>query len=175
LKLLVLAFACILLAPIPALAQTSQDDQYGGGSTTGDGFPAGPLSGNNAMHAATMASGAIRATSEESQVARGGSVSAIESSTAPSERDVAFAGEGVAGSSTEAQDGSASTSEAQSETASTSEAQSESASTAEAQDGSADIPGLEKLPQTGGPSPLWLFGAPLICIGGILARRILLA
>jgi len=39
----------------------------------------------------------------------------------------------------------------------------------------ANTSGLEKLPQTGGPSPLWLFGAPLICIGGIIARRILLA
>ena len=107
------------------------------------------------MHAALLASGALQATPEEAQAAGGSSVSAAEPSNAPSERDAAFAEEGNAVSSTEAQ--------------------TESASTADAQGESANTSGLEKLPDTGGPSPLWLFGSPLICIGGIIARRILLA
>jgi hypothetical protein len=116
--------------------------------------------------AATMALGALQATSEEAQATGESSVSAAEPSmTIPSERDAAFAGEGDAVSSTEAQ----------SESASTAVAQGESASTAVVQGESANTSGLEKLPQTGGPSPLWLFGAPLICIGGIIARRFLLA
>jgi hypothetical protein len=122
-----------------------------------------------------LASGALQATQEEAQAAGGSSVSAPEPSNAPSERDAAFAEEGDAVSSTEAQGEIASTAEAQGESVSTAEAQGESASTAEAQGESANTSGIEKLPQTGGPSPLWLFGSPLICIGGIIARRILLA
>ena len=39
--------------------------------------------------------------------------------------------------------------------------------------GGPDIASVEKLPDTGGPSPLWL-GAPLLCAGGLLAGRIFL-
>jgi hypothetical protein len=161
-SLLVLALACVLLVPVPALAQTSSvgpsGAQYDDQDPTGPGpaFPVGPLTGHNAMHAATMASGAIRATSEEAKAAGGRSVSATKSSNAPIERDAAFAEEGVAGSSAEAQGESAIASEAQGE--------------------SAIASGLEKLPNTGGPSlPLGLFGAVMICVCGIIARRVLLA
>jgi hypothetical protein len=161
--LLVLAFTYVLLVPVPALAQTSQagasGDQYDD-NVLGDG------TANGAVHAALLASGAIQTPSEVAQATGEGSVSAAEQSKiVPSERDAAFAEQGDAVSSAEAQG----------ETASTVEAQGESASMAEAQGESANTSGPEKLPQTGGPSPLWLFGAPLICIGGILARRILLA
>ena len=109
------------------------------------------------MHAdALLASGAIQATSEEAQATGRSSVSAAEPSKAPSELDAAFAEEGRRRASTE-------------------DADRESASTADAQGESANTSGPEKLPETGGPSPLWLFGSPLICIGGIIARRILLA
>jgi hypothetical protein len=161
-SLLVLALACVLLVPVPALAQTSSvgpsGAQYDDQDPTGPGpaFPVGPLTGHNAMHAATMASGAIRATSEEAKAAGGRSVSATKSSNAPIERDAAFAEEGVAGSSAEAQGESAIASEAQGE--------------------SAIASGLEKLPNTGGPPlPLGLFGAVMICVCGIIARRVLLA
>jgi type IV secretory pathway TrbL component len=150
--LMVLAFTCVLLVPVPALAQTSQGDSSG---AQYDDNVLGNEAGNGAMNAALLASGALQATPEEAQAAGGSSVSAAESSNAPSERDAAFAEEGDAVSSTEAQ--------------------TESASTADAQGESANTSGLEKLPQTGGPSPLWLFGSPLICIGAIIARRILLA
>ena len=142
-SLLVLAFTCVLLAPAPALAQTSQ-----GGSSGAQYDPdnaMGDEAAHGAMYAALLASGALQATPEEAQAAGGSSVSAAEPSNAPSEQDAAFAEEGDAVSSTEAEGESANTS------------------------------GLEKLPQTGGASPLWLFGSPLICIGGIIARRILLA
>jgi hypothetical protein len=159
---LVLAFACMLLVPGSALAQTSQ----GGASRDQYGDDVHANSGRNAVQAALMASGALRTPSDGGQATGESSVSAAEPSmTIPSERDAAFAGEGDAVSSTEAQGESASTAEAQGESASTAEAQGESANTS----------GLERLPQTGGPSPLWLFGAPLICIGGIIARRILLS
>jgi hypothetical protein len=169
--LLILAFTCVLLVPVPALAQTSQ----GGASGDQYGDDVGVNTGHGAMSAALLASGALRATSEEAQATGGNSVSGAEPSNVPSERDVAFAEEGDAVSSTEAQGEIASTAEAQGESVSTAEAQGESASTAEAQGESANTSGIEKLPQTGGPSPLWLFGSPLICIGGIIARRILLA
>jgi hypothetical protein len=159
--LLILAFTCVLLVPVPALAQTSQ----GGASGDQYGDDVGVNTGHGAMSAALLASGALRATSEEAQATGGNSVSGAEPSNVPSERDAAFAEEGDAVSSTEAQG----------EIASTAEAQGESVSTAEAQGESANTSGIEKLPQTGGPSPLWLFGSPLICIGGIIARRILLA
>jgi hypothetical protein len=159
--LLILAFTCVLLVPVPALAQTSQ----GGASGDQYGDDVGVNTGHGAMSAALLASGALRATSEEAQATGGNSVSGAEPSNVPSERDAAFAEEGDAVSSTEAQG----------EGVSTAEAQGESASTAEAQGESANTSGIEKLPQTGGPSPLWLFGSPLICIGGIIARRILLA
>jgi hypothetical protein len=161
-----------LLVPVPALAQTSQ----GGASGDQYGDDVGVNTGHGAMSAALLASGALQATSEEAQAAGGSSVSAPEPSNAPSERDAAFAEEGDAASSTESEEGNAvSSTEAQTESASTAEAQGESASMAEAQGESANASGLEKLPQTGGPSPLWLFGVPLLCIGGIIARRILLA
>jgi hypothetical protein len=149
--LLILAFTCVLLVPVPALAQTSQ----GGASGDQYGDDVGVNTGHGAMSAALLASGALQATSEEAQATGGNSVSGAEPSNVPSERDAAFAEEGDAVSSTEAQG--------------------EIASTAEAQGESANTSGIEKLPQTGGPSPLWLFGSPLICIGGIIARRILLA
>ena len=173
--LLVLAFTCVLLVPVPALAQTSQGGasgaQYDPSDAPGDGAAHG------AVHAALLASGALQATPEEAQAAGGSSVSAAEPSNAPSERDAAFAEEGDAVSSTEAEEGNAvSSTEAEEVNAvSSTEAQTESASTADAQGESANTSGLEKLPQTGGPSHLWLFGSPLICIGGIIARRILLA
>jgi hypothetical protein len=143
--LLVLAFICVLLVPAPALAQTSQ------GGLSGDqyGDDVGANTAHGAMDAALLASGALQATSEEASGES--SISAAESSKVPSELDAAFAEEGDAVSSAE------------------------SASTAEAQGESASTSGLEKLPDTGGPSPLWLFGTPLICIGGVIARRILLA
>jgi hypothetical protein len=144
---LVLAFTFVLFVPVPALAQTSQ----GGSSGLQYGDDAGISAAHGAMDAALLASGALRATSEKAQATGESSVSAAESSNVPSEQDAAFAEEGDAVSSTE------------------------SASAAEAQGESANTSGLEKLPDTGGPSPLWLFGTPLICIGGVIARRILLA
>jgi hypothetical protein len=149
--LLVLAYTCVLLFPAPALAQTTQ----GGPSGDQYGDNVGVNAAHGAMHAALLASGAIRATSEEAQATEGDSVVAAEPSNVPSERDAAFAEEGDAVSFTEAHTESASMAEAQGESANTSD--------------------VEKLPDTGGPSPLWLFGAPLICIGGIISRRILLA
>ncbi len=150
--LLVLAFTCVLLVPVPALAQTSQGGSSG--AQYDDSF-LGNEATHGAMYAALLASGALQATSEEAQAAGGSSVSAAEPSNAPSERDAAFAEEGDAESSTEAH--------------------TESSSTVEAQGESANATSLEKLPHTGGPSPLWLFGSPLICTGVIIARRILLA
>jgi hypothetical protein len=158
--LLVLAFTCVLLVPVPAWAQTSQagasDDQYDD-NVMGDGTADG------AVQAALLASGALQTPSEVARATGEGSDPAAASSNVPSERDAAFAEEGDAVSSAEAQG------EAQGESASMAAVQGESANE------SANTSGLEKLPQTGGPSPLWLFGAPLICIGGILARRIVLA
>jgi hypothetical protein len=162
--LLILAFTCVLLVPVPALAQTSQGGASGAQYDPSDA--PGDEAAHGAVHAALLASGALQATPEEAQAAGGSSVSTAEPSNAPSEQDAAFAEEGDAVSSTEAEEGNA---------VSSTEAQTESASTADAQGESANTSGLEKLPQTGGPSPLWLFGFPLICIGGIIARRILLA
>jgi len=157
--LLILAFTCVLLVPVPAWAQSSQGgasgDQYDD-NTLGDG------TANDAVHAALLASGALRTPSEVARATGEGSARVAESSNIPSERDAAFAAE-------------VASAEAQGESASTAEVQGESANTAEVQGESANTSGLEKLPQTGGPSPLWLFGAPLICIGGILARRIVVA
>jgi hypothetical protein len=141
-SLLVLALAWVLLVPVPALSQSSQDgpsgaqyDQYGG--------PV-PGVGGQAVHDAIVASGAIRASAEEAQAAGEGAVSAAELPHATGGPDLASAGEAVS-------EDPAGMDEAQDET-------------------STD---LEKLPDTGGPSPLWL-GAPLLCAGGVLARRILL-
>ena len=64
-SLLVLALAWMLLVPVPALSQPSQEgpsgaqyDQYGG--------PV-PGVGGRAVHDAIVASGAIRASAEEAQ------------------------------------------------------------------------------------------------------------
>ena len=144
-SLLVLALAWMLLVPVPALSQPSQEgssgaqyDQYGG--------PV-PGVGGQAVHDAIVASGAIRASAEEAQTsaeeaqaADEGTVSAADLAHATGGPDLASAGE--AGSGDPA-------------------GQDESTSD------------IEKLPDTGGPSPLWL-GAPLLCAGGLLARRILL-
>jgi hypothetical protein len=149
----VLALAYVFLVPIPALAQTSQggpsDAQYGGNDPGGG-------TARGAIYAALLASGALQSTPEEDQATQGNPAAAAESSAGPSERDAASSAEALGESSV------------------TAEAQGESSVTAEAQGDSADAPNLEKLPQTGGPSPLWLFGAPLICICGLLARRIVL-
>ena len=147
----VLAFAFVLLVPVPVLAQTSQagpsDSQYAGPSDSqyGSDDPGGGTS-RGAVLAALLASGALQGTAEEDQVTQGNPASAAESSASPSGRNAA----------------------------SSIEAQGESSITTEAQSESADTPDLEKLPQTGGPSLLWLFGAPLVCICGVLARRIVL-
>jgi hypothetical protein len=161
--LLVFSFAWIVLVPAPALAQTSPDGTFAAGAQYNqyDGQESGV--GGRAAHDAIVASGAIRATSEEA--AGGNSVSAAELSNSTNERDAAFAEEGDARASTEAQNASANIAEVQNVSASNVGAQGESANT----------PGFEKLPHTGGPSPLWLFGAPLVCVGGVLARRVLLA
>jgi hypothetical protein len=115
-SLLVVALAWMLLFPVPAFSQPSQDgpsgaqyDQYGG--------PV-PGVGGRAMQDAIVASDAIRDSAEEAQAAGEGAVSA-----------------------------------------------------AETQDESS--PELEKLPDTGGPSPLWLGAAPLLGAGSLLARRIM--
>jgi hypothetical protein len=149
LSLLVSALACVLLVPVPALSQPSQGgpsgaqyDQYGG--------PV-PGVGGNAVHDAIVASDAIRASDEEAQAAGGDADTAAEP-------DAASAEAAVTESSAEAQDENASAGIAVTEDATA--AQDETVSD------------LEKLPDTGGPSPLW-FGAPLLCAGGILARRIL--
>ena len=151
-SLLVMALAWMLLVPVPALSQPSQEgpsgaqyDQYG------------PVAGvgGQAVHDAIVASGAIRASAEEAQAAGEeaqnadeGAVSAAERSHATGGPDLASAGEAVS-------ENPAGMDETQDET----------------QDESS--PELEKLPDTGGPSPLWL-GAPLLCAGGLLVRRILL-
>jgi hypothetical protein len=156
-SLLALALAWVLLVPVPALSQPSQDgpsgaqyDQYGG--------PV-PGVGGQAVHDAIVATGAIRASTEEAQAsadeeaqasadeaqdADESAVSATELPHATGGPDLASAGEAVS-------EDPAGMDETQDET-------------------STD---LEKLPDTGGPSPLWL-GAPLLCAGGLLARRILL-
>jgi hypothetical protein len=153
--LLVLAFSYMLLVPVPVLAQVSQGGlsaaQYGS-NDPGDG-PA-----HSAALAALLASGALRGTAEEEQATQGNPASAAESSASPSEQEAAF--------SVNAQDESA---------VSPDNTQGESAVSPDKTQGeSAVSPDLEKLPETGGPSSLWLFGAPAICIGGILARRIVL-
>ena len=164
--LLVLVFSYMLLAPVPVLAQVSQGGlsaaQYGS-NDPGDG-PA-----HSAALAALLASGALRGTVEEEQPTQGNPASAAESSASPSEQEAAF--------SVNAQGESAVTPDkAQGESAvAPGKTQGESAVTpGKTQDESAVTADLEKLPETGGPSSLWLFGAPAICIGGILARRIVL-
>jgi len=142
-----LAFALMVLCPGPALSQTdpsgAQYDQYG---DTGSGV------GGNVVHDAIKAWGAIRATSEDAQVSGGDSASAAELPGESGEQDAAPAGE----EGTELASGP----------------QVETTNTAEAQDVSANTTDLTKLPQTGGPSPLW-FGIPLVCVGVLLARKIL--
>jgi hypothetical protein len=123
LSFLVLTFAWVMLVPVAAMAQaapsgSAQYDQYDG-------------SGDRVMHDAIIASGAIRATAEEAQVAETGTVSADEIADASSISEAASAGE----------------------------------------EGNTDIADLEKLPETGGPSPLWSL-VPLLCASGLLARRI---
>jgi hypothetical protein len=127
LSFLVLTFAWVMLVPVAAIAQaapsgSAQYDQY-------DGSDSG--SGDRVMHDAIIASGAIRATAEEAQVAETGAVSADEIADASSTLEAASAGE----------------------------------------EGNTDIADLEKLPETGGPSPLWSL-VPLLCVSGLLARRI---
>lgn len=123
LSFLVLTFAWVMLVPVAAMAQaapsgSAQYDQYDG-------------SGDRVMHDAIIASGAIRATAEEAQVAETGTISATEIADASSISEAASAGE----------------------------------------EGNTDIADLEKLPETGGPSPLWSL-VPLLCASGLLARRI---
>jgi hypothetical protein len=162
-SLLVSALAWVLLFPVPALSQPSQDgpssasaqyEQYYSPGIAQNGRAAA----HHAVHAAIVASGAIRSSSEEAQAAEGNAVSAAERPHATGGPDVASAGEAVSedpAGTTEAQD----------------ESSQDPAGTAEAQDESSTD--LEKLPDTGGPSPLWL-GVPLLCAGGFLARSILL-
>jgi hypothetical protein len=169
----VLAFAFALLSPLPVLAQTSQagpsDAQY-------DGDNPGGGTARSAVLAALLASGALQNTAEEDQATQGDSASAAESSASPSERDAASSIEarGESSVTAEARGESSVTAGAQGESSVTAGAQGESSITTEAQAESVNTSDLEKLPQTGGPSPLWLFGAPLICICGVLSRRIVL-
>ena len=124
----------------------AQTSQGGPSDAQYGGNDPGGGTARGAIYAALLASGALQSTAEEDQATQGNPAAAAESSAGPSERDAA----------------------------SSAEAQGESFVTTEAQGDSADTPSLEKLPQTGGFSPLWLFGAPLICICGVLARRIVL-
>ena len=145
-SLLVSALAWVLLVPVPALSQHSQEGTSGASAQYGqygDGQN-GVAAADHAVHAAIVASGAIRSSSEEAQAAEGNAVSAAERPHATGGSEVASVGEAVS---------------------------EEPAETAEAQDESSTD--LEKLPDTGGPSPLWL-GVPLLCAGGFLARSILL-
>ena len=144
-SLLVSALAWVLLFPVPALSQPSQDGPSSASAQYEQYQPMpGRAAADHAVHAAIVASGAIRSSSEEAQAAEGNAVSAAERPHATGGPDVASVGEAVS---------------------------EEPAETAEAQDESST--GLEKLPDTGGPSPLWL-GVPLLCAGGFLARSILL-
>jgi hypothetical protein len=167
-SLLVWALAWVLLVPVPALSQPSQDDpsgaqydQYGG---PGPGV-GGPGVGGQAVHDAIVASGAIRAAAEGPQASTEGAQASTEGPQASTKE--AQAGDEGAVSAAERPHATGGP-----DLASAGEAVSEDpAGTAEAQDESS--PDLEKLPNTGGPSPLWL-GVPLLCAGGLLARRILL-
>jgi len=150
----------MLLVPVPALSQPSQEgpsgaqyDQYG------------PVAGvgGQAVHDAIVASGAIRASAEEAQAATEEAQAAAEEAQAAAE-EAQNAGE----EAQNADEGAVSAAERSHATGGPDLA---SAETAEAQDETS--PDLEKLPNTGGPSPLWL-GVPLLCAGGLLARRILL-
>ena len=149
-SLLVSALAWVLLFPVPALSQPSQDGpssasaQYDQYYPPGVALGAGRAAAHHAVHAAIVASGAIRSSSEEAQAAEGNAVSAAERPHATGGPDVASVGEAVS---------------------------EKPAGTTEAQDESSTD--LEKLPDTGGLSPLWL-GVPLLCAGGFLARSILL-
>jgi len=163
-SLLVSALAWVLLFPVPALSQPSQDGpssasaQYDQYYPPGVALGAGRAAAHHAAHAAIVASGAIRSSSEEAQAAEGNAVSAAERPHATGGPDVASVGEAVSekpAGTTEAQD----------------ESSQDPGGTAEAQDESSTDP--EKLPDTGGPSLLWL-GVPLLCAGGFLARSILL-
>jgi len=85
LSFLVLTFAWMMLVPVAAMAQaapsgSAQYDQYDG-------------SGDRVMHDGIIASGAIRATAEEAQVAETGAVSAAEIADASSTSEAASAGE----------------------------------------------------------------------------------
>ena len=145
-SLLVSALAWVLLVPVPALSQPSQEGPSGASAQYGqygDGQN-GVAAADHAVHAAIVASGAILSSSEEAQAAEGNAVSAAERTHATGGPDVASVGEAVS---------------------------EEPEETAEAQDESSTD--FEKLPDTGGPSPLWL-GVPLLCAGGFLARSILL-
>ena len=154
----VLAFAYVLLAPAPALSQTPQDEPSAAGAQYDQyspiNTPVGPETADRAVRAATAALDAIQSSAEEAQAEEGSSVSAAE---LPRATDLAFAG-GAAFAGGEAFAGEEAVTE-------------DPNGTAEAQDESP--PDLQKLPDTGGPSPLWL-AAPLLCAGGLLARKILI-
>ena len=168
--LLVLPFAWVLLVPASASSQTTNGDPSG----AGDQYDQGSTLGDRAVHDAIKASGAIQATSEEAQATETNTVSAAELPRSSSELDAAFAeASGNYEISAEAQSESASISEAQGEGASTAESQGESASATDMQGESANTSDPKKLPDTGGPSLLWL-GVPLACIGGLFARRLFL-
>jgi hypothetical protein len=104
----------------------------------------GPDLGDRAAHDVITALGAIRATSEEAQADEANAVSAAE---APDES---------AGTFDDSADGAPGKSEAGKSEPGESE----------------ETAGLEKLPDTGGPSPFWPL-VPLLCAGGLFARRIL--
>ena len=157
----VLTFAWVLIVPIPALAQTSHDGPFAasaqyqyGGSGPGGGDSAAPRAAHDAMHVALLASGAIRATSEEDQSTGDNDASAEEPTSAPGGPDAGSAGQGDTGAASEAGRPGA----GQGDIGAASEAT------------GANTSDIEKLPHTGGPSPLW-FGLLLVCAGGLLARR----
>lgn len=168
LLLLVLPFAWMLLVSAPALSQTSPGGPSAAGAQYGDDVSI--TVGESAAHDAMMASGAIRAASEEAQATETDTASASEVSGVSGDLDAASAAEEDNGTSSESPSASESAGATQDESASTGGAQDESASAAFTQGEIAKVSDLEKLPNTGGPSPLWI-GLPLVCAGGLLARR----
>ena len=148
----VLAFAWVLLAPAPALSQTPQADPSAAGAQYDQynpiSTPVGPETAERAVRAATAALDAIRSSAEEAQADEGNPVSAAEP---PRATDLALAGGAI-----------------------TEDPNEDSKGTAEAQDESPPEEDRQELPDTGGPSPLWLAAAPLLFAGGLLARRILI-
>jgi LPXTG-motif cell wall-anchored protein len=141
----VLTLAWVLLVLSPALAQTSHDAPFAASAQYQYGGP-GPGAGDDAGPLA--AHDAMHDALMASDAIRATS----EENQSTGDNDA------LAEESPSASGGPDAGSAGQGDTGAASEAP------------GANTPEIEKLPHTGGPSPLWL-GLLLVCAGGLLARR----